>query len=389
MNYAFPIIETIDDVLPHIQGYDEIVVSENVQGNFVTIRYMVSTPRLWERTLGWEVRRECRGIAFCTKSGKILSRPYHKFFNVDEKPETQLNKINLYEPHVVLEKLDGSMIRPIKCPDGDFYIATKAGQSEVSALASKWLRDHLNYYDFMSYVIDNYDLTPIFEFCSRKNRIVIDYPEDRVVLTALRANRSGIYYQYDQLVEFARRFDIDYVKTINTLPKQNIKLFVNEVKEWKGSEGIVLRFDTGHMLKTKADDYVISHSAKESINQEKNVIALILSDSIDDLLPIISEYDKYKIVKFEEDFHISVARTANYIHDLYSTWCPGADISTRRDFATGFVAHQPQKYHQFLYKLYGGSFSILQDLYDYIGKNLSSSSQVDKVRWAFGDLQWK
>ena len=110
MNYEFPIINNINDVLPHIKDFEEIVVSENAQGNFVTIRYMVSTPQLWDRTPGWEIRRECRGIAFCTKTGEVLSRPYQKFFNIGEKPETQIDKINLYEPHVILEKLDGSMV---------------------------------------------------------------------------------------------------------------------------------------------------------------------------------------------------------------------------------------------------------------------------------------
>lgn len=385
MNYTFPIIETIDDVLPHIKDYEEIVVSENTQGNFVTVRYMISTPQLWERTPGWEIRRECRGIAFCTKTGKILSRPYHKFFNVNEKPETQENKINLYEDHIVLEKLDGSMIRPIKCSDGDFYMATKAGESEVSAMTSNFLRDNSNYYDFMNYIIDNHQSTPIFEFCSRKNRVVIDYPEDRLVLTAIRDNIDGNYWKYDDLVSYAKLYGIDYVKAVNILTKQNINLFVKQVKEWEGSEGIVLRFNTGHMVKVKADDYILRHHAKESINQEKNLIALILDDGLDDLLPTLFEDDKNRVLEFEKAFHAYVHQTASEIHDMFVEY---VGDGSKKDFAVNFVSHKDKKYHQFLYGLHRGDYNLLNALYSHIRNNLSSSTRVNMIRWIFGGLDW-
>lgn len=384
MNYTFPIIETINDVLPHIKDYEEIVVSENVQGNFVIIRYMVSTPQLWERTPGWEIRRECRGLAFCTKTGEILSRPYHKFFNINEKPETQADKVNLYEDHIILEKLDGSMIRPIRCPDGDFYIATKAGESDVSAMASNFLRNNSHYYDFMNYVM-KCESTPIFEFCSRKNRVVIDYPQDRLVLTAVRHNITGEYIEYDTMVHRAKAFNIDYVKAINGLSNQNVHLLVKQVKEWEDSEGIVLRFATGHMCKIKADDYVAKHSAKEAINHEKNLIALILADGLDDLLPTLYSEDKERVMNFEKAFYDYIHETASEIHDMYGEY---VGDGTQKDFAVNFVSHKDKKYHQFLYGLHRGDYNLLDALYSQIKSNLSTSTKVNTVRWIFGGLDW-
>jgi hypothetical protein len=43
-------------------------------------------------------------------------------------------------------------------------------------------------------VIDG-DMTPIFEWCSRNQRIVVDYPEDMLVLTAVRDNIEGVYIE--------------------------------------------------------------------------------------------------------------------------------------------------------------------------------------------------
>ena len=195
MNYDFPVIETIEDVIYDINGYDEIRVID--KDYYTVINYAVA----FEDTFTWDfedshsssIRRECRGLIF-NKDGKLISRPYHKFFNAGEKEETQLNKINLYEPHIVLEKLDGSMIRPIPTPEG-FRLATKAGITEVAMNAEVFIADKPHYADFINECIKE-GLTPIFEWVSRKNRIVVDYPEDNLILTAIRNTTTGEYLPY-------------------------------------------------------------------------------------------------------------------------------------------------------------------------------------------------
>jgi RNA ligase len=140
MNYDFPIITRIEDVLPHIEGFDEIIVAE--REGYKVINYMVSTPRLWERSHGWEVRRECRGLIF-DDEGRLISRPFHKFFNLGEKEETLPNNVDVTELHHILDKMDGSMIRPLLLPQTyvlpaarglrekpvktNLYLATKMG----------------------------------------------------------------------------------------------------------------------------------------------------------------------------------------------------------------------------------------------------------------------
>ena len=134
MNYKFPDINHIDDVVPHIEDRPEFKVM--VKDWYTVINYMVAFEDTFslirERSHhNMKMRRECRGLIFDTKTGQLISRPYHKFFNAGERDETQLSKINLYEPHVVLEKLDGSMIRPIPTKEG-FRLATKAGITDVT-----------------------------------------------------------------------------------------------------------------------------------------------------------------------------------------------------------------------------------------------------------------
>ena len=131
MNYVFPHITHINDVLPHIEGRKEFRVME--KEGYTVIHYMVALEETfkWDENdpIGSAIRRECRGISF-DKEGKLICRKYHKFFNVGEKEETQLNKINLYEPHIVLEKLDG-------CCDEDTILITQDGEMTIKNICEK------------------------------------------------------------------------------------------------------------------------------------------------------------------------------------------------------------------------------------------------------------
>ena len=245
MNYAFPKIKTIQDVLPHIDGRGEFRVMD--KDWYTVINYMVSLENtfLWDENdpIGSAIRRECRGLIF-DDNGVLISRPYNKFFNAGEKEETQLNKINLYEPHVVLEKLDGSMIRPIPTPKG-FVLATKAGITDISQQAEAFISDkwiptnelHKPYHTFINKCIQK-GTTPLFEWCSRKNRIVVDYPEDQLILTGMRYNNTGKYVDYEIMKSYATSWNIPVVKAVDGLAVQNIDLFVKQVREWDdGEEG--------------------------------------------------------------------------------------------------------------------------------------------------------
>ena len=383
MFYDFPKIETIDDVLDDINGYDEIRISD--KGDYTVINYAVA----FEDTFKWDsedphassIRRECRGLIF-DKRGKLISRPYHKFFNVGEKEETQLNKINLYEPHVVLEKLDGSMIRPILTADG-FRLATKAGITDISEQAEKFISNKPNYSKLIKYCVDK-DSTAIFEWCSRKNRIVIDYPEDQLILTAIRSNRTGFYVPYSILQTLVHDLKLPLVKAVDGLAVQNINLFVNQVREWDDGEGVVLRFDNGHMIKVKADDYVLRHKTKDQISLEKNVIATILDDSVDDFIPLLTPEDAKRLKEFQHLFWLSIEDVATDIHDLYKQIDRGQD---QKEFATMAVPSVLPQYQPFMFKLRKG-FPVKDLIIEQIQKSIGSQTKIHSVRWLFGNIQW-
>jgi RNA ligase len=385
MNYKFPTIETIEDVLSDLNGYDEIRVMD--KGEYTVINYMVA----FEDTFKWDhedshassIRRECRGLIFNT-DGKLISRPYHKFFNAGEKEETQLDKINLYEPHVVLEKLDGSMIRPIPTKEG-FRLATKAGITDVAMSAEVFIADKPHYVHLIHKCI-LMNVTPIFEWISRKNRIVVDYPTDNLILTGMRYNDTGKYVHYQIMVDYATAWNIPIVQSVDGLAVQNIELFVKQVREWDDGEGVVLRFDTGHMVKVKADDYVLRHKSKDAINQEKNVLQTILDDSVDDLVPLLTPEDAQRVESFQTAFWVSVDDLASEMADLYNAG--NLMYPEKKDFAVEFVQKKILPIHAPI--MYGmkagkGAKNVIVDM---ISKSLSTQTKIDQNRWLWGWLNW-
>jgi RNA ligase len=386
MNYDFPEINHIDDVIPHIEDWQEFKVME--KDWYTVVNYMVAFDETFSHVRhrsihNMKIRRECRGLIFNTETGDLISRPYHKFFNVGEREETAINKVNLYEPHVVLEKLDGSMIRPIPTKEG-FRLATKAGITDVAMNAEVFIADKPEYAKFIRSSIAC-GMTPIFEWVSRKNRIVVDYPEDNLILTAVRDNLSGTYLHHSVIVETGKNYNIPVVKAIAG-DEIDLQKIVDHIRKWDDGEGIVLRFNSGHMVKVKADEYVLRHKSKEQINQEKNVLQTILSDSVDDLLPLLTPEDASRLKDFQNVFWASVDDLAYEMAQIYLGG--NAVYPDKKDFAVEFVQKKILPIHApIMYAMKGGKGSR-DTIVDMINKSLTNQTKIDQNRWLWGGLNW-
>ena len=386
MNYDFPEINHIDDVIPHIEDWQEFKVMQ--KDWYTVINYMVAFEETFslvrERShYNMKIRRECRGMIFDTATGNLISRPYHKFFNVGEREETNLDKIDLTQPHVVLEKLDGSMIRPIPTPEG-FRLGTKAGITDVAMNAEYFIADKPEYAKFIksSFACG---LTPIFEWCSRKNRIVVDYSEDNLILTAVRDMRSGNYIPYSQMVETGKNYAIPVVKAIAG-DETDIEKIVDHIRKWDDGEGVVIRFDDGHMVKIKADEYILRHRSKEQINSEKNIIQVIINDAVDDMIPLLTEDDATRLRKFQSEFWCAVDGVAQDLTTIFE----GGDkmYPDKKEFAVEFVNRMLLPIHRpFMFGMKQGK-ECKQLLIDSIEKSLTSQTKLNDSRWMFGGISW-
>jgi T4 RnlA family RNA ligase len=278
------------------------------------------------------------------------------------------------------------MIRPIPTADG-FRLATKAGVTDVSMNAEVFIADKLNYSLFIKKCIQK-GTTPIFEWCSRKNRIVVDYPEDQLILTGIRYTNTGEYVVHDVMKRYAEAWGIPVVKAfaLNKGGKidDRIEDMVEHIRKWEGTEGVVLRFDSGQMLKIKSEDYILRHRSKDAINQEKNVIQVLLDDATDDLIPLLTPEDADRIKRFQRAFHASLEEVASDLYDQYQSL---NKKGTQKDFALIVQKQVPKHLHHFMFGAYRGE-SMKDLLIKSISKSLSTQTKVDSARWMWNNLDW-
>jgi RNA ligase len=363
---TFPLIQNISDVLPHIRGRREFVVNE--KGWYTVVIYSVpltesfTVPEDW---YGNMVRRECRGLIFDTESGKLIRRGYHKFFNLGELQGVQYD---FGRKHIILEKLDGSMVTAFRDKAGGYRLATKAGITDTSLRAEEYVKLHPQYGEFINLCL-NAGHTPIFEWCSRKDRIVEDYgPEDSLVLTAVRDMLTGQYLEGE-----IDTVGIPVVREVDTTPAT--------VRLWEQGEGIVIRFEDGEMVKVKSDEYVRRHRAVSYIHSEKNVLELILNDEVDDVIPVLSTSDGARLREFQSSVLAQIDKVANESERLYAK---GTErYPDKKDFAVQYVQKLPGHpgFAPILYQLHRtGGLGARDIVLELLRKNTG--------RWALGDLSW-
>ena len=405
MRYKFPEIRHLDDVRPAIEGRDEFIVAQRDWG-FV-VNYMVSMSdtfppvgTAWDhapiddnlymdlaegrkQALNAALRRECRGILFYP-DGRIMARRLHKFFNVNERDETQHQLVDLSQPHVILEKLDGSMITPMVV-DNAIRWGTKMGLTGVAEGAEEFVSRHNNYYMFADQLIDQ-GKTPIFEWCSRKQRIVVDYPSDRLVLIAVRDNITGEYSTFNDMWVMARDNGIDLVRYYEGTVA-NMEQLISDTRDLKGVEGWVVRFDDGHMVKIKAEEYVRFHKTKDGLSQEKNVVEMIVNEKIDDAKSFMMDEDRTRVEMFEEQFWYGFNGEVDQVNvDLN-------EIRTnmqgdRKRFALEVSPKLDPITRQVMFACWDSTRDVRTELLGVIKKNVGTQTKIDGVRHLWGGNSW-
>ena len=400
MSYNFVECRTLIEYKDAIRGHEEFIIAE--REDYIVINYITQHPDSFadpnesgiteEEKRNRILRRDCRGIIF-DKEGRVIRKPYHKFFNLNERPETEVNNIDWSKNFVILDKLDGSMITPIPFYDYQFKIkfvryATKMGITEVAMNAEKFIAESKIDYDIFCKHVLNYGFTPIFEWCSRKNRIVVDYPEDQLVLTALRNTKTGSYEAYHSLKMLGEDYGIPVVKAYEG-SWSGIQMFMDTVKDLEGAEGYIFAFDDGHRYKAKGAWYCAIHKAKDKINLEKNVIDALSNERIDDIKPFLLLDDRVKLESFEKVFWEGLFNKAfmlgmDFID--YRESLNGKPIN-RKDFALDFASKYEGLEKSIMFRILEGN-KTNDEILNIIKKNCGSQTSINKVRHLWGGHEW-
>lgn len=224
--------------------------------------------------------REARGIVFSAKSGFIVSRPFHKFFNINEREETQVHKLDWSKVTRVMDKRDGSMIHPVWYESEVRFKSKKTLGSEVAVAAEAYATKHDKYLAFCEDIMLCYDATPIFEWTSPHQRIVLGYEEPELKLLHIRSNQTGRYWTLEHIRNHAKDFDIPLCDEVTEF--SSFEQMLEAAKTREDIEGWVIQFEGGEMVKVKTDWYMARHRAF-TFYRERDIVQLIMDEMIDDV----------------------------------------------------------------------------------------------------------
>jgi RNA ligase len=403
MTGIFPFIEHLDEVLAAIDGREEFFVHRNHDLGFVSVlyRYVMADTFPDPGATGIDPResrrrallRECRGTTFDARTGKVIARKFHKFFNTGERPETQPHLLDWARPHVRLVKADGSLMTPLVL-GANIRWSSKMGVTKVSAPVEAFADGHSGY---RRLAVDAaaLDVTPLFEWCSSQaQRIILDYPESTLILLAVRENETGRYWPQDDVEAYARSYGLPCIERVAGSVTDHVA-YRTELAALTGIEGEVIAFDTGERYKAKTAEYLRFHRALAGLAQEKDVLALVLSDGTDDVKPFLASDLAEKLDAFGGAVNLGLDRSAQRLGSLFRQGYRESS-GDRKRFAVEFVARHKND-APFLFALWPkgeADDATLQAtarelVADYVRRNLGSSTRVAQVRHCFGDdVNW-
>ena len=367
----FPTLNHIDDVLPHLEGRSDFVVKRG--DGYMAIDYAYATAD----TFSDAFRLECRGIKF-DLSGNLIARPFHKFFNVNERPETQQHLIDVAKPHIVTDKLDGSMIHPAII-SGELVFMTRMGITDISAKAMRHASSvgSGDVFEFCRRCIDH-GLTPIFEYTAPDNRIVVAYRIPSLTLLAVRENHTGRYLDENEI-----GLPENLTLVGRNIPIKNMASFIATARGLVDAEGYVIRFTDGFMIKIKGDDYVLRHRAKDRIGLEKNALRAVLENADDDLMSVLPEQDADALVKYARDVRAAITILQERVDDLLRATA-GID---RKTFAIHHVSSLPLILRPAAFNGYEGK-DVRSSIVAFLLKQTGVGSRIDAIRDQAGLPSW-
>jgi len=319
---------TYEDALALCKAYkdENFYKTETVIEGYkvVTFNYFMCAPEWFETPLPHrpEIKAyDMRGVTFVFNTDGTLFRQYlmlPKFFNVNQIEDTTFENIKDLPIRHVAFKEDGSLIAFMKLPNGSIFAKTQKGfTNQQSIEALKIYKENIGIKRFVDDML-SLDMTPLFEYVSYDNRIVLKYNEKKLILLGVRVNDftvsgdKGTFIPAVQIKDTVKRYGIPAIEESNI---STIDELMEEVKERKNVEGFVVYFDNGSIVKFKTHWYFVAHGIRtESIFREDYVIKNYLEDTLDDATQELSHIDDKDAFDFIETVKGATDNWINHIN---------------------------------------------------------------------------
>lgn len=282
-----------------------------------------------------EATLQCRGI-IVDGDMNIVSRPFEKFYNMEELVEMGVEIPNL--PFDVFEKMDGSL--GIMYWIGDTpYLATRGSFKSEQALHGTEIL-HTKYKD----VWNRFDKskTYLFEIIYPEDKHCIDYHGeiDDIYLLAVIDTETG--EETDSIDNYRDCLSV-------TKHYEGIKDWRTIREEFDGTnrEGFVIRFSNGFRMKLKYEEYFKIHFMRSYLTK-KTIFEHILAGTLDEIEERLSYLDEENVLYYK--------KLKKEIYDRYS--------EIEKEFLSIYrergMFESPKEYAEWALKQKGWSSMIFQ-----------------------------
>ncbi len=252
-------------------------------------------------------RRECRGLLVCSRTGRVLARRFHKFFNIDERDETRIStlRLRMASGAWAAHKIDGMLASALLLPFDETSASYKPDSMD-SRLRLVWATRAAVNRDIESFITrsDAKDSTgfaslargaaergrtALFEWCPAGRSVgVIRHGKPQLVLLAIRDNTTGAYATPGHVEAQAREHRVPVAGFLDLkrlavgggpgaygggesaarvdksmTRSSQLDQIVTQVAAWEGKEGVVLCLGDQHQthVKVKSTWYTAMASA--------------------------------------------------------------------------------------------------------------------------------
>ena len=283
-------------------------------------------------------RSEMRGLIVDEATGEVIARPFQKFWNVGEKGAAGTD---WDEPHVILKKLDGSLVYPA----GSRWV-TRGGVTDTSAKAEalaerigKPIRTLLQ--RLRTDPADGAPCTPCFEYTGPDNRIVIRYESPGLTLLAVRRITDGEYWSTSEVARaWSEALGPDGGHPALALVRPILypadhghgkpgyaQRLTTDVHSWNANtEGVVVAFEpSGHRVKVKSQQYLALHRARDDYSAESRVLTVLMDGNHEQLLERLSAERKGRPIEYYRQVNEGITTTAAEVaRDAAAVWSASA-----------------------------------------------------------------
>lgn len=288
------------------------------------------TEKVQYESLWDEVTLATRGLV-TDSSGRVVARPFKKFFNLEETKHTPTKEFEVFE------KMDGSL-GIVFLWEGRVVYATRGSFASDQA---KWMAMWANRYNFSEILVDGY--TYLFEIIYPENMIVVNYGgESRLVLLGVIKTDTGEEISWDELSTFE---GWDLVERYDGISDYN--LLKGMVKS--NREGFVVRFSNGSRVKIKGEEYLRLH--RIMTNLSTTAIWEVLSGGGDILSTLVDVPDEFydKIHQYSNKLVDKYNKIEDEYIWIFKILSKSDDFEIRARFAELAKKH---KYPAILFRMY-------------------------------------